>query len=186
MRLVIITLSLCLAYPVMAEDNKPIPPEVIEKLAKDLSKMQPTGLDPKEHARAAMGLGAAILEEGLITITAPSAQIYSMADLKAAVVNSAQRGDAFPFSEAIDNWYKVQLAGGGAGWVRSADALPTKMRYLGIPSNDPNWFERRVADLLRKAANLKNTYRNNPHVNIKGFSIALSIPPSLNIDFEFK
>jgi hypothetical protein len=40
--------------------------------------------------------------------------------------------------------------------------------------------------LLRRAFALRDQYRDNPYVTIKGFSIEFGLSPSLSIDFEFK
>ena len=40
--------------------------------------------------------------------------------------------------------------------------------------------------LIRRAFELRNEYRDNPFVSIKGFTIEFSVPPGISIDFEFK
>ena len=49
-----------------------------------------------------------------------------------------------------------------------------------------NIKQKAVGWLLESAFALKDEYKENPHLNINGFSIVLSVPPSLQLNFEFK
>jgi len=57
---------------------------------------------------------------------------------------------------------------------------------LGAAPQGESWWDRKRDALLKRAADLRDKYRNNPYIEVKGFSIELGISPSLTIDFEFK
>jgi len=63
-----------------------------------------------------------------------------------------------------------------ARMLLSLDAAP------GLDS----WWDRKRDALLKRAAELRDKYRNNPYIEVTGFSIEIGISPSLTIDFVFK
>ncbi|HLJ20107.1 MAG TPA: hypothetical protein VKU84_07910 [Stellaceae bacterium] len=76
---------------------------------------------------------------------------------------------------------------GAAGKPGKRQASTTRM--LLSFDTDPeaaSWWDRKRDALLKRATELRDKYRNNPYIEVKGFSIEIGISPSLTIDFEFK
>ncbi len=48
------------------------------------------------------------------------------------------------------------------------------------------WWDRKLAGLLRRASELRDKYRNNPYIEVTGFSVTIGMSPSLTIAFNFK
>ncbi|HVC59935.1 MAG TPA: SH3 domain-containing protein [Acetobacteraceae bacterium] len=40
--------------------------------------------------------------------------------------------------------------------------------------------------MTKAAVDFRNSYKNNPYFRVSGFTVVLSIPPALNLDFSFK
>jgi len=70
---------------------------------------------------------------------------------------------------------------------RSRARQPAARMLMSVdlaPQAESGWWDRKREALLKRAAELRNKYRNNPYIEVKGFSIGL--PLTLTIDFEFK
>ena len=70
------------------------------------------------------------------------------------------------------------------GRTKKQAGARTLMSLYAGPQAEPGWWDRKRDALLKRAADLRNKYRDNPYITVKGFSIGL--PLTLTIDFEFK
>jgi hypothetical protein len=56
----------------------------------------------------------------------------------------------------------------------------------GIEAKASDWRQKGWQKLMQKAAEIRDKYEGNPYIRIAGFSIDITWPPGLSIDFEFK
>ncbi|MFU0507738.1 hypothetical protein [Pseudaminobacter sp. NGMCC 1.201702] len=62
-------------------------------------------------------------------------------------------------------------------------SIPTAQAYMAMKAGElDSWWE----ELIKKARNMKERWADNPYVSVTGFSLSLSIPPSIDVEFEFK
>jgi hypothetical protein len=76
--------------------------------------------------------------------------------------------------------------GGGKPRDRAPPSTTRTLLSLDAAAQAESWWDRKRDALLKRAAALRDTYRNNPYIEVTGFSIEIGISPSLTIDFEFK
>jgi hypothetical protein len=84
-----------------------------------------------------------------------------------------------PFWTSIDNVDIDSISNAQRGSLSVLGVQTTESAALGL-------FGGIKEALLRRACALRDQYRDNPYVTIKGFSIEFGLSPSLSIDFEFK
>ena len=88
----------------------------------------------------------------------------------------------------VNDWYAVDLKqpinGLSSGWVRSTDVVPVKV--ASKPKISKSAMDRIYETIVKKASEVKEKYKDNPHLRVSGFSIKVSFPPSVSLDFDFK
>jgi hypothetical protein len=160
----------------MKPTNK-IPRSVIEELNRDLAKLTAEfAAKPRKKKKQA---AATFAWEG------PLVMPYQVGKRGGGGKGFAGVGKAInaqvPWS-APDMGEPSKLVGAFSG------AAP--MTIVGTPEEiapeSTGLWDRLRDKLTAKAIALRNKYRNNPYILIKGFSIELGVSPSLSIDFEFK
>ncbi|MHA6644558.1 hypothetical protein [Mesorhizobium sp. A623] len=68
--------------------------------------------------------------------------------------------------------------------ARLQNQMPTSPQaYMAMKGGMlDDWWE----SLIKEAQEMKQRWSENPYVSVTGFSISLSSPPSIDVDFEFK
>lgn len=179
---------LAMGAPAWAQDQK-IPLEVMEKLADDLAKFAPDE-EWVSSAQGGMGYNYSGFSGGNkpnFEVTAKSATIYEHPNTEAQGVAIVGKGWRLNVLGTQDDWFMVTVP-----YTKNA-VMGYVSKKLGVATIQPasfqasarNWWQSKVAELLRNAAEMKNAYSNNPYVRIPGFSVSLGITPSLNINFDF-
>lgn len=122
------------------------------------------------------------------TVQLPAdAQVYTRPDLTAVAPLKLDARTQVTF-QGVENGF-VKL---GAPGVSTPLYVPWKAWSL-ITSNDPGgspnasgFASGSLKSAIDTVKGLASDLRNNPYVRLKGFSISVALPPSLNIDFEMR
>lgn len=131
----------------------------------------------------------------VLEVTADHAVVRAGADDKAPRVLTPKRGQLFNVVDRNGNWYavvpKVQdevLDPKESGWIKANDArlFPVIVENGGRSTKPSTTADDLYDRLQRKVLDLRQKYRNNPHILIRGFSIELGMVPSVSLAFEFK
>ena len=70
-----------------------------------------------------------------------------------------------------------------SGWIKADAGVPVKISQIGYIES----FKKEIKQLIvEKVHTMYVEYKNNPYFLITGFSIEVGLPPSANLDFEFK
>lgn len=182
-----LAVAACVA-PVLAAAQESIPPEVLQKLGSDLSALQATVESAQPDGQASDW--SRLLSKPLnVLVTGAAPTLRLGADQSAQVVAQLTAGQSLPVIDKADGWYAVKLGGGGGGqtvgWISAAEAVPEP---IPLPNG---WSARKVAeDAVRRVttevARLKDAYKNNPYVQISGFTVNVGVPLSVSVNFDFK
>ena len=123
------------------------------------------------------------LAVGFVAPTKKSVPVKAGADETSRVLFTVSEGQDYPVVDKVGSWYAIKGDGGKAGWVKAADVVPKATSTPSGPSGTPGTEEW----LAQKAEEIRQKYKNNPYVFVKGFSVALGLSgPSLSLSFEFK
>jgi len=148
--------------------------KTFEELGKDLADL---------NRQLAQTAARGPLGVGFVVPTKNSVPVKAGADDNSRVLFTIAQGQDFPVVDKVGSWYAIEAAGGRAGWVKASDVVP---KVSSSPSGSPStpgteeW-------LIQKAEEMRNKYKNNPYVFVKGFGVALSLTGlSLSLGFEFK
>ena len=95
--------------------------------------------------------------------------------------------------DKANDFYAVALDNGKTGWVTAGDVKPTIADYkaalakagINAISPDANAPGGIYTYLIHKAEEMRDTYKNNPYVQVSGFAISVPIP-SIELSFTFK
>ncbi len=158
--------------------------QTLKELAKDLEKLQQ-------------------LQSGVVATTTPNS-VTTIADFYAKAApfdNAVVAKNLIPSGTVIfpsgtnGSLYEIiyDLGGVRTGWA-TGEALKNAgvfadqslLQYLKDGTTQIKQTIVGWSRLLESAFALKDDYKENPHLNINGFSIVLSVPPSLQLNFEFK
>lgn len=158
-----------------SEAQTQIPPEVMNDVAKDLATLQAEVLKAGEVMR---GSQAGYLEA--IKVTKPS-EARAGADRNTTVIFKVREGTTLPVLDKANDWYAVKDPSNKVGWVHASAATP-----VGAPEPPEGTQQKVFRSLVEGAAKMREQYKNNPYVIVKGFSVNISIAPSVELQFEFK
>ena len=175
-------LLFCAFASVAYAQEAAVPEKILNELAKDLAVFNREVLKAQEVQRAGKAVG---FLPNRITITTESASIRAGASHEAAVVTTASSGQVFQVIDKVDNWYAVQRGKESLGWVEARWAKPLA-EVQGRPALRVEANEGVFRALTRSAAKMHDKYKNNPYLTVKGFSVSLGLPTSVNVSFEFK
>jgi hypothetical protein len=108
---------------------------------------------------------------------------YSSPDEHTTPIANLNLQEQYTIVGKSGDWLAVQFEKSGTsskvGWVQQAAVATGATEEAG-------WWDRQILSLLEEAAALKQEYDTNPYVTVTGFSMSLSFPPSLDVQFEFK
>jgi hypothetical protein len=181
---VVVLLSLTGCAQLTPQADRPIPQETLDRLALDLTHLQSALVEAQAQA-APEGQFARMVEE--VQATSP-AVFKAGADERAPSLGRATVGDKFRVLDKVGEWYAVDAAKGdnikGVGWINAEAVVPVKTAAAGgvVMSG----AQRAFRELSERAAKMKQDYASNPYLRVQGFSINIGIPPSLQMNFEFK
>lgn len=100
-------------------------------------------------------------------------------------IRQVDRGAVFRVLSVRGDWYEVLLGspieGESTGWL-PLDSVAALVQYAAAVALDiPIW-----ESIIRRAAELRKKYSENPYVHVTGFDVEVGLPPSLTVGFEFK
>jgi len=174
-RLQTLLILLGLSFPLVAfseipdAQNSAIPQETINEMSLDLAALQKSISSYKPEPAP-----------GKIKVINTS-DIRAGASATAATLATVNVGQTFDVLGISDGWYSVKLddqIGKAAGWLKAIDTAPLTQTLDDASQG--------YALILQQLNSLKEKYKDNPYVFIRGFSINVGVPPSVSLDFEFK
>ena len=171
--------------------TKDIPPEVVDKLLADLAPFS-AALSREAHRE--------VLPTGrTVRIVATDAKAFTKPRTSKKKFDTLQIDSEFPligqFGDFVGIEHKNQAHWVPGGKVKiAANVVPGSQDMIhrddGTPATSgyvlSEMWGSLKASLLRRAIALRDEYRENPYIAIKGFTIELGLVPSLSIEFEFK
>jgi uncharacterized protein YgiM (DUF1202 family) len=115
--------------------------------------------------------------------TKRSVPVKAGADETSRILFTVTQGQDYPVVDKVGSWYAIEAAGGKYGWVKASDVVP---KATFSPSGPPS-TQGTEGLLAQEAEEIRQRYKNNPYVFVKGFNVALGLSgPSLSLSFEFK
>jgi hypothetical protein len=184
MRALFILAVAVISAPVSAQSVQSIPDDFLSKMANDLATLRVD--PPPNEASVAYGMGPATAVPSRVQVDKDQTTVWPTAGGRN---NSVQwtKGTEANVRNAVPGWYEVEANGGGY-WVPANEVAPMGpiRKVVANSAPDSSWFSQQVEKLMKSATAFKDSYSSNPYLNVRGFSINLSLPPSVNVDFEFK
>lgn len=159
--------------------------ESMREVAKDLASLHDEIQIAYATEAAAAGFASLKSHPESLTITQKGAAIMKGADFNSGVLTSASFGQSFRVVDKVESWYAVQLekpkSGIYSGWVSAKAAVP--LLAVGLKESIT---DRLYQKIVSKVVAFRQKWEKNQYLKVSGFSIDISIPPSVSIDFEFK
>jgi len=192
----IIALSVLMAIftSVANAQEAQIPDEAIRELAKDLAKMNREVLKAQQLLREDIGVASQLSKAVITTGAAP---VRLGASKSAAISFNAKEGEIFDVVDKVEGWYAIQKVE-KAGWVNASDIVLRKTirSYGESPAEELEMAMKKAGgesvpeqvfhSLTESAGRLRDAYKNNPYLFVKGFSVRMGLAPSVQLNFEFK
>ncbi len=165
-------------------------------LSRDLADLNRQVLQLQESQAEAQ---AAVIRPSKVIVTSDSASVKAGAGgWFIDTVFTANKGQTFDVVDKVSDWYAIKSYPEKVGWIKASNVVPdipirlTAGSPTGVPviGSSSTWQQPSTEDVFRSltegATKLRDKWKNNPHVFVKGFSVKLGLPPSLDISFEFK
>lgn len=165
-------------------NTKSIPDDFIAKMANDLAGLTADPL-PNEPgtARISTMLGHTVPSKVQVIKTG---QVWSTDATGKVMTRQITAGSQASVYGATDNYYQVEgLGDNNKWWVAATDVAPAGPPRR-VDAVDPGWLGQQIEKLMKNASAFRDNYKSNPYVNVHGFSINVGVPPSINMEFEFK
>jgi hypothetical protein len=171
--------------------SKDIPPEVVDKLLADLAPFS-AALSQEAHREVHPS-------RRTVKIVTTDAKAFTKPRASKKKFDTLQIDTEFPLIGQFGDFVGIEHRN-QAHWVSSehvkiaANVGPGSQDTIHHEDLAPTtkgsalseiWGSLK-ASLLRRAIALRDEYRENPYITIKGFTIELGLVPSLSIEFEFK
>jgi hypothetical protein len=175
MRALATVLLLMLAPSALADEPKSLD-EAMKVLAKDLATLQ--GVVQSQSQKQW------VYNPSRLRITRPNAPLYKGADSKSQVVTKLPEGTSAAIVDRVGPWYAIKLNDQyqQTGWVEAGTVVPEPAAFGPYPVTGDDLYER----AMEQVKILKKKYEENPYIRITGFSLEVSVPPAISVDFEFK
>jgi hypothetical protein len=124
-----------------------------------------------------------------LVVTAEKAELRKGAMETTPKIAEASEGKLYSVIDKASNWYAVQLeepiAGQSVAWVSAASVAP--MVFFDDIEYQIDSFTNGIYEkILNQINSFKDKYKNNPYVNVSGFSINIGTNISATVSFEFK
>ncbi len=171
--------------------TKDIPPEVVDKLLADLAPFS-AALSEEAHREVHPS-------RRTVKIVATDAKAFTKPRASKKKFDTLEIDTEFPLIGQVGPFVGIEHKN-QAHWVSSEHVKIAANTGPGpqvtIDHNDrapatkgaglSEMWGSLKASLLRRAIALRDEYRENPYISIKGFTIDVGLVPSLSIEFEFK
>jgi uncharacterized protein YgiM (DUF1202 family) len=181
MKITLVAVFLMVATAAHAQES--VPEDVRRELAKDLAELNRLVLQLQAPYAAPTRRPEAVV---ITRDKAVKADLGWFAD----TLMTVPKGDKFPVIDKMEGWYAIQIPGKQVGWVPASGATPTielaskdqpvPFTTVAAVAGDP--FQR----IIDGAALVRDKWKDNPYVFVKGFSVQMGVPPSFSLGFEFK
>lgn len=188
---IFLLLVLIISAPAYADEPKSFDAAMTE-LAGDLAKLHAEIQSAYQTEIMAMG-GPDVIgmyRPRFVNVTADKGTVYTGADAKAAIIQTVQKGQKFKIIDKVTDWYAVAfdqpVHGMDTGWVKAAQVVPQTYFPVSTVPPDKSFTDRIYEKIVASVKVFRDTYEKNPYVRVKGFSVDISVPPSVSISFEFK
>lgn len=136
----------------------------------------------------------------MVHITSKQAPIRAGADGKAQILSNASLGNTFNVIDKAGEWYAVSFKNPindlTSGWVKSSDVVPVQIKRATLfaerevadvkPTGEKSVSDRIYEQLTKYVMSIRDKYQNNPYVRVTGFTVNVTVPPSVSVSFEFK
>jgi hypothetical protein len=165
----------------LADAQEKIPDSVIDDIARDLAVLQREVIKAGDKQRGEVGVSYG--PPAAVTVNKPATTRMG-ADKNASVSFKIPAGTTLPVLDKTQDWYAVQNKSKQVGWVSASDVTPVPSAHQTPPNQGGD--EGLFRTLTEKASQMRDKYKNNPYVFVKGFTVNLSLVPSVSVDFEFK
>lgn len=187
MRTPIVFSMILLSHAAWAQNAKGIPDDFISKMANDLAGLttDPLPQTPRGTFASGTASGTLIVPSTVQWVKAGQAWTTDQNTGKAVSRHLDPGTEASVYGETMGH-YQVGLGDNKRWWVPVADVTPTGPATRVADTPDPGWLGQQIEKLMKNASLFRDNYKSNPYVNVRGFSINVGIPPSVNMDFEFK
>lgn len=188
---IFLLLVLIITTPAYAGEPKSFD-AAMKELAGDLAKLHAEIQSIYQTEVMAMGVPAVIdlYRPRFVSVTADKGTIYTGADAKAAILQTVQKGQKLKVIDKVSDWYAVAfdqpVHGMDTGWVKAAQVVPQTYFPISTAPPDKSFTERMYDKIVASIKVFRDIYETNPYVRVKGFSVDISVPPSVSISFEFK
>ena len=163
-------------------EKSPDSGEVYRDIANDLSNL-------RARIDRAYSVQAIAIKPARLTITAEKAGLLKGAMDSSPAIAYAEKGKTFTIVDKASNWYAVALDkaidGQNAAWVNASKVVPVSM-VLTSNTQTKSYADELYEEILEQVNSFKEKYKSNPYVSVSGFSINISMPPSVSVAFEFK
>lgn len=179
------------AHSAVADEQE----EFVKQLARDLSELSKIVKEAElQIAQREASVGDQVSRKAIVT--AESAKLRAGAHETAKVVQTLKPGARYSVVDKVGNWYAlgpdlfppvlgnppVQAAQyWEPGWVSARDVTVVPVQT----QTAPNTLDAIYDKLSRAAITMRDRYKSNPYVFIRGFDVEV-VPPGLSISFEFK
>lgn len=190
MRIAFAVAMIVCATPAFAQNTKSIPDDFISKMSKDLAALHAD--PPPAEANAGSGqAGSFVSVPEKVAVDKDNTTLWASEPIGPSTTTMhAPRGTEAPVKNAVQGWYQVEL-NNNSWWVQTSDVAPTgpvrRIYTAGTTAAaDPTWLGQQIEKLMKSASAFRDSYKDNPYVVVHGFSINVGVPPSVNVDFEFK
>jgi hypothetical protein len=188
---IFVLLALIIVAPAYAGEPKSFD-AAMKELAGDLAKLHTEIQSAYQTEVVAMGFPAVIdlYRPKFVSVTADKGTVYIGADAKAPIVQTVQKGQKFKVVDKVSDWYAVAfdqpVHGMETGWVKAAQVVPQTYFPISTAPPDKSLTDRVYEKIVASVKAFRDRYETNPYVTVKGFSVDISVPPSVSISFEFK
>lgn len=178
-----------------------IPEGLLQDLTRDLSAIYAIQQEVPMANWDAMGIS-------FLEVTRENANLFAGASINSGTKGSIPAGSELRVIDQAGEWYAVSLGRGTSAWVQAADVVPVPLAYqeeerdmrwlqdlrytpggfIAQPQgvDEPGWVDRKLQELLRSAGDMRDRYRDNPYIEVTGFSLIVGFPMSVSVDFDFK
>lgn len=164
--------------------------KVLNDVADDLASLQQLVQDTNDTIQQYQTAKFTGVVPGNLIVTSQKAVIHKGAGENTSELGTVPEGKSLKVIGQAGDWYAVSLEkpmkGLDTAWVSSKDIVPSIGSIPITPTSLQSFFENKFNEILAKINQIKEKYKNNQYVKITGFSISLSISPSVTVDVEFK
>ncbi len=185
---------LLISLQVYAQDNNALDNK-LKDVAGDLAILHKELGKWTAQAMAVQGGGAFKKQLQSVTVTVPKGKILAGATANSDIVQTVDKGEKLAVVDSAGDWYAVakyvplQSSGNmkAMGWINAADVVP-EATFIGVTSqtgNDLSFLQSLYDKAIDGVIAFKAKYESDPLIKVTGFTVTISVPPGVDIAFEF-